>query len=39
MYTYKNKVTGAVIQTYGKISGENWELVEDKTKGKKKDGE
>ena len=27
MYTYKNKITGAVITTYGKVTGPDWELV------------
>lgn len=34
MYTYKNKVTGAVIQTHGKVSGTNWEQVKEKAKTK-----
>lgn len=29
MYTYKNKETGAVINTHGKISGANWEQVKE----------
>ena len=27
MYTYKNKITGAVITTYGKVVGTDWEQV------------
>ena len=27
MYTYKNKTTGAVITTYGKVTGPDWEPV------------
>lgn len=27
MYTYKNKTTGAVINTYGKVTGPDWEQV------------
>lgn len=27
MFTYKNKVTGAVIHTHGKVSGEDWAEV------------
>ena len=29
MLTYKNKVTGVVITTYGKVKGENWVQVKD----------
>lgn len=36
MLTYKNKVTGAVIQTFGKIKGANWEQVKA-PKGKEKE--
>lgn len=40
MYTYKNKVTGAIVTTFGKVTGGDWVLVKD-TKGKEKepDGE
>lgn len=34
MYTYKNKKTGAVIQTNGKVTGGDWVQVKDP----KKDG-
>jgi hypothetical protein len=35
MYTYKNKETGAVINTHGKVNGANWVQVKDsKAKGK-----
>lgn len=27
MYTYKNKVTGVVVTTYNKVSGDNWVRV------------
>ena len=27
MYTYKHKVTGAVITTFGKVISTEWELV------------
>ena len=38
MYTYKNKKTGAVISTHGKVTGTNWELVKaDKKAGKAAD--
>lgn len=34
MFTYKNKVTGAVVTTYGKVNGADWVLVKDtKTRG------
>ena len=29
MFTYKNKVTGAVITTYGKVKGADWVQVKD----------
>ena len=29
MYTYKNKVTGAIVTTYGKVTGANWVQVKD----------
>ena len=29
MYTYKNKVTGVTVTTYGKVTGENWVQVKD----------
>ena len=29
MYHYRNKKSGAVIKTHNKITGENWEWVED----------
>lgn len=33
MYTYKNKVTGAVVTTFGKVTGGDWVQVKDtKTK-------
>lgn len=33
MYTYKNKVTGATVTTFGKVTGANWVQVKDtKTK-------
>lgn len=32
MYTYKNKVTGAVISTYGKVTSTEWELVKPSKK-------
>lgn len=32
MYTYMNKVTGAVIQTHGRVNGSNWEQVEEPKK-------
>ena len=35
MYTYKNKNTGAVISTHGKVTGANWELVKSDKKGAK----
>lgn len=35
MYTYKNKNTGAVINTHGKVTGANWELVKSDKKGTK----
>lgn len=34
MYTYKNKVTGVTVTTYGKVIGENWEQVKEKAKPK-----
>lgn len=27
MFTYKNKVTGAVVTTYGKVNGADWVQV------------
>lgn len=40
MYTYKNKVTGVIVTTYGKVSGADWEQVKEKAKPKKEsDGE
>lgn len=38
MYTYKNKVTGAIVTTFGKVSGGDWVQVKD-TKGKEKEKE
>lgn len=32
MFTYKNKVTNAVIQTHGRVNGSNWERVEEPKK-------
>lgn len=32
MFTYKNKVTGAVVTTYGKVNGADWVQVKDKPK-------
>lgn len=32
MFTYKNKVTGAVVTTYGKVNGADWIQVKDKPK-------
>lgn len=29
MYTYKNKETGAVINTHGKVNGANWVQVKE----------
>ena len=29
MYTYKNKVTGAIVTTFGKVSGADWVQVKD----------
>lgn len=29
MYTYKNKVTGAVVTTFGKVTGGDWVQVKD----------
>jgi hypothetical protein len=29
MHRYRNKKTGAVIYTYGKVSGKNWEPVDE----------
>lgn len=29
MYTYKNKVTGVTVTTYGKVTGANWVQVKD----------
>ncbi len=29
MYTYKNKVTGATVTTFGKVTGANWVQVKD----------
>lgn len=34
MYTYKNKVTGVTVTTYGKVTGANWEQVKEKAKPK-----
>lgn len=34
MYTYKNKVTGVTVTTYGKVNGANWERVKEKAKPK-----
>lgn len=33
MYTYKNKVTGVTVTTFGKVTGGDWVQVKD-TKGK-----
>lgn len=32
MFTYKNKVSGAVVTTYGKVNGADWVQVKDKPK-------
>ena len=32
MFTYKNKVIGAVVTTYGKVNGADWIQVKDKPK-------
>lgn len=32
MYTYKNKVTGAVVSTFGKVTGGDWVQVKGKAK-------
>jgi len=37
MAKYKNKKTGAIIETNGKISGKNWVEVSTKKSGKKDD--
>lgn len=29
MYTYKNKVTGVTVTTFGKVSGADWVQVKD----------
>lgn len=29
MYTYKNKVTGAIVTTFGKVSGGDWVQVKE----------
>lgn len=29
MYTYKNKETGSVINTHGKVNGVNWVQVKE----------
>lgn len=29
MYTYKNKVTGVTVTTFGKVTGANWVQVKD----------
>ncbi len=29
--TYKNKKTGQVVKTTGKVSGADWELVQEKS--------
>lgn len=29
MYTYKNKVTGVTVTTFGKVNGANWVQVKD----------
>lgn len=34
MYTYKNKVTGVTVTTFGKVTGANWEQVKEKAKTK-----
>jgi hypothetical protein len=47
MYTYKNKVTGVTVTTFGKVSGADWVQVKESkqtkaaTEGKEKepDGE
>ena len=45
MYTYKNKVTGVTVTTYGKVTGANWVQVKDSKAntntqdGKESDGE
>lgn len=32
MYTYKNKVTGATVTTFGKVSGADWVQVKESKK-------
>ena len=37
MFPYKNKVTGAIITTFGKVNGENWVQVKDTKSNKAND--